>query len=113
VAPQMSLRGKATVVECQISDLSQEALDWLNSDSPGDLCWVKKNIRVWQEVVPAEDFTKYYTKLSLAGQLAKEAICYFYSQDRAAGLPLKLDKSVDGLFFASNSDAVYFKMKFL
>jgi hypothetical protein len=88
-------------VECKIDDLSLDALEWLDSDAQ-DLSWIHRNWRIWES--PATEHELTYAELMERKHFMKN-----YGTWRH---PVR-KRSVDVIRFASNADAMYFKLKFL
>ena len=97
------MRSKAIRVECKLDLLSSEAHDWLDNHTQ-DLAFTSYRFRIWTR-------DKLEEELSGRERVEKR----FYSRAGFAGTwrcP-QVSDYMDAVFFASQADAVYFKMTFL
>lgn len=88
-------------MECQISQLPHEALDWLDFSSQ-DLAWIHSKWRIWES--PAEEH-----ELNAEDRIDRRV---FERNGWEWNPPIK-KRSVDVVRFASKRDAIYFKLMFL
>jgi len=88
-------------VECNSADLSSEALLWLENES-ADLCWVQLKWRIWEDEATEDELTYY--------EISERKV---YRSRGLAWKPPMIKRSIDVVRFASKSDAMYFKMKYL